>query len=110
MELTFALRARRGPGEAVTKEEILGALGLVERIAEVAVQSDLTSARLEFAHDADEAAAWLVKHPADQFAQLRAAGIQVDIEVHGPGRAVPLSVELLTECALRDLPVTVLPD
>lgn len=112
MDLSFVLRARRAQGEAIAKEELLAALGLVERVAGLSVVRDLASLRLEFAQDAVSAASFLDEHPADQFAQLRAAGIQLDVEVIADASeervAVALPVDLLVSCALRDLPVTVL--
>ena len=115
--VSISLRARKvGEGAVVTKEEILAALGLEERVAAVTEDQPLSSARLEVGYgDAAQAlrkaSHWLMDQPAESFEKMRAAGLQLDLEIvmHSDGRAtIVLPPALLVACARRELPVTII--
>ena len=114
--VSISLRARKPKGGGVPKEEILSALGLEERVAAVTEDAPLSSARLEVAYGEPvsslrKAAHWLMDMPSEAFVKLRAAGLQLDLEIilHSEGRAtVVLPPALLVACARRELPVSVI--
>ncbi len=113
--VSISLRARKPKG-AVEKQEILDALGLEERVAAVSEDAPLSSARLEVAYgeaapSLRKAAHWLMDQRAEAFEKMRAAGLQLDLEIvmHAEDRAhIVLPVALLVACARRELPVSVL--
>ncbi len=114
--VSVSLRARRAK-DAVRKEEILGPLGLEERVAAVSEDPPLASARLEVAYgDAAaalrKAAIWLMDQKAEAFEKMRVSGLQLDLEVvmhfdEGRG-AIVLPPALVVACARRELPISVL--
>ena len=114
--VSISLRARRQK-EPVRKEEILGALGLEERVAAVSEDVPLSSARLEVAYgEASQAlrkaAIWLMDQKAEAFEKMRVAGLQLDFEIvvhfdEGRGSIV-LPPALVVACARRELPISVL--
>lgn len=114
--VSISLRARKPAGAPVRKEEILSALGLEERVAAVAEDPPLSSARLEVAYGEApqalrKASHWLMDQRAEAFEKLRASGLQLDLEIvmHGGGRAsIVLPPALLVACARRELPVSVI--
>jgi hypothetical protein len=115
--VSISLRARKSKGEPVQKDEILDALGLEERVAAVTEDPPLSSARLEVAYgDAAsslrKAAHWLMDQRAEAFDKMRAAGLQLDLEIvmhsdEGRGSIV-LPPALVVACARRELPISVL--
>ncbi len=114
--VSISLRARRAK-DAVRKEEILGPLGLEERVAAVSEDPPLASARLEVAYGEAaaalrKAAIWLMDQKAEAFEKMRVAGLQLDLEVvmhfdEGRG-AIVLPPALVVACARRELPISVL--
>lgn len=113
--VSISLRARR-PSAPVRKEEILGALGLEERVAAVSEDQPLSSARLEVAFGEPaqalrKAAIWLMDQKAEAFEKMRVSGLQLDLEIVAElddSRAILLPPALVVECARRELPVSVL--
>ena len=114
--LSIALRARRGKGEPVRKEEFLGPLGLQEHLRDVVDDPELRSARLELSSglSVDEglrrATKWLGGHEPAVFDHLRSIGLLLDLEIvaHGEGLRLRLPVALLAACGRRGLPISVL--
>jgi hypothetical protein len=115
--LSIALRARRSGGQPVRKEEILAPLGLQERVFAVTEDEPLKSARLELSMGQGPEAAlqqatkWLMEQAPEAFDQLRAAGLQLDLEVishGGGGLAVKLLPALLIACGRRELAISVI--
>jgi len=114
--VSISLRARKSKGP-VRKEEILEALGLEERVAAVSEDPPLSSARLEIGYGEAagalrKAAHWLMDQRAEAFDQMRATGLQLDLEIvmhfdEGRGSIV-LPPALVVACARRELPVSVL--
>jgi hypothetical protein len=114
--VTISLRARKPSGGGVPKAEILAALGLEERVAAVTEDAPLSSARLEVAYGEApqamrKASHWLMDQAAEAYEKLRAAGLQLDLEIimHSDGRAdISLPTALLVACARRELPISVI--
>ena len=114
--LSIALRARRAAGQPVRKDEFLGPLGLQEHLHELVDDPELSSARLELSSglEVDEglrrATRWLVDHDPAVFDQLRAAGLQLDLEIiaHGEGLRLRLPPALLVACGRRELPISLI--
>jgi hypothetical protein len=114
--LSISLRARRSSGEEVLKHEVLGPLGLEERVSAVTEDRPLSSARLEIAYgEADaslrKAAHWLMDQRAEAFLEMRSQGLKLDLEIvmHAEGRgSIVLPPSLIVACARRELPISVI--
>jgi hypothetical protein len=115
--VSISLRARRSHGGPVRKDEILGPLGLEERVAAVSEDPPLASARLEVAYGEAvpalrKAAIWLMDQAAEAFEKMRVGGLQLDLEIvmhsdEGRGSIV-LPPALVVACARRELAISVL--
>ena len=114
--VSISLRARKPTGQPVRKEDILDALGLEERVAAVSEDPPLSSARLEVAYgeagpSLRKAGIWLMDQRAESFVQMRAQGLQLDLEIvfHADDKGqLVLPVPLVVACARRELPISVL--
>ena len=113
--LTISLRARKPKGSGMLKDDVLAALGLEERVAAVTDDELVASARLEVGSGEAvqalrQASHWVLDQPAEVFEKLRAAGLQLDLEIvmHAEERpAISLPPALLVACARRELPISV---
>ena len=117
MRASISLRARRAGGKPVRKADVLGPLGLEERVAAVTEDPPLSSARLELGYgeidDAlKKAAAWLMDQKPEAFELMRLTALQLDVEivVHSDDErpALRLAPPFLIACARRELPVSII--
>ena len=112
------LRARRGAGIVILKEDVLVPLGLAERLGradQIGVEHDdepLFQARLELYAGGDEAAGYaaatrfLLDHSPAAFDRMRARGLAVDLVVERGGE-LNLPAALLLACGERGLSISI---